>query len=85
MNAIVTDALTTGAAVLKLVLKIQATIMEVITTSQNLKLFYTFTSLPLKCKKEKPFPNSDFYLMGTSYSTQNTEAGRAIDMGGPPP
>lgn len=68
MNLMLTDSLTTIAAVLQLVLKIQATGMEVTIIAQNLELFYTLTSLPLKSKKEG-FSNSDFYLMSTSYST----------------
>lgn len=37
MNAMITDALATGAAVFTLVLKTQAAVMEVIITAQNLK------------------------------------------------
>lgn len=75
MNLTISDSLTTAAAVPQLVLKIQATGMEVIITAQNLKLFYALTALPLKKEREEGLPNSDFYLMSTSYSTRNTEAG----------
>lgn len=50
--------------------------MKVIITAQNLKLFCTLTSLLMKTDKE-PFPNSDFYLMSTRYSTWNTEVRRS--------
>lgn len=69
----VTDSLTTVAAVLQFVLKIQATGMEVIITTQDLKLLYTLTFLPLKSGKEERFPNSDFYLRSASYFTWNTK------------
>jgi len=58
--------------------------MEAVTTVQNLKLFHTLTSLPLKSKKVGGFPNSDFYITSTSYSTRNTEVGRGGNRHGSP-